>query len=61
MRIIFYVTDRRDIDFVDEVGVSQLGELCIDIGKKNIYIYMNYYNKYKIIISPRKTILICRG
>lgn len=33
MRIIFYVTDRRDIDFVDEVGVSQLGELCIDIGK----------------------------
>ena len=53
MRIIFYVTDRRDIDFVDEVGVSQLGELCIDIGKKNIYIYMNYYNKYKIIISPR--------
>jgi hypothetical protein len=43
MRIIFYVTDRRDIDFVDEVGVSQLGELCIDIGKK-IYIWINIIN-----------------
>ena len=33
MRIIFYVTDKREVEFVDEEGVSQLGELCIDIGK----------------------------
>jgi len=33
MRIIFYVTDKREVDFVDESDVKQLGELCIDIGK----------------------------
>lgn len=33
MRIIFYCTDKRDADFVDEECVQQLGELCIDIGK----------------------------
>eukprot|EP01017_Pseudomicrothorax_dubius_P031663 TRINITY_DN4064_c0_g1_i2.p1 TRINITY_DN4064_c0_g1~~TRINITY_DN4064_c0_g1_i2.p1 ORF type:complete len:496 (-),score=121.44 TRINITY_DN4064_c0_g1_i2:162-1649(-) len=33
MRIIFYATDKRDVDFVDEPSVYQLGELCIDIGK----------------------------
>lgn len=33
MRVIFYVTDKREVEFVDESHVSQLGELCIDIGK----------------------------
>lgn len=33
MRIIFFVTDKRDVEFVDEESVRQLGELCIDIGK----------------------------
>lgn len=33
MRIIFYVTEKRDAEFIDEDSVSQLGELCIDIGK----------------------------
>lgn len=33
MRIIFYCTESKDADFVDEDGVKQLGELCIDIGK----------------------------
>ena len=33
MRIIFYATDKREVEFVDEPGVYQLGELCIDIGK----------------------------
>lgn len=33
MRIIFYCTDSTDVQFVDEDGVSQLGELSIDIGK----------------------------
>lgn len=33
MRIIFYCCDSRDVDFVDEEGVEQLGELSIDIGR----------------------------
>ena len=33
MRIIFYSTEATDVEFVDEKGVSQLGELNIDIGK----------------------------
>lgn len=33
MRIIFYCTEATEVDFVDEKGVSQLGELSIDIGK----------------------------
>jgi len=33
MRIIFYCTDATDCEFVDETGVTQLGELSIDIGK----------------------------
>ena len=33
MRIIFYCTDRTDVEFVDEKDVEQLGELSIDIGK----------------------------
>jgi len=33
MRIIFYCTDATDVEFVDEKGVAQLGELSIDIGK----------------------------
>jgi hypothetical protein len=33
MRIIFYCTDSRDVDFIDEEGVEQLGELTIDIGR----------------------------
>ncbi|EGR31113.1 hypothetical protein IMG5_117560 [Ichthyophthirius multifiliis] len=33
MRIIFYVTEKRDVNFVDEEGVKQLGELCVDLGK----------------------------
>jgi len=33
MRIIFYCTDATDVEFVDELGVTQLGELSIDIGK----------------------------
>ena len=33
MRIIFYCTDSRDVDFIDEDGVEQLGELTIDIGR----------------------------
>lgn len=30
---IFYCTESTDVQFVDEPGVSQLGELSIDIGK----------------------------
>ena len=33
MRIIFYSTDSTEVDFVDEKGVTALGELTIDIGK----------------------------
>jgi len=33
MRIIFYCTPETDVEFVDDESVSQLGELCIDIGK----------------------------
>jgi len=33
MRIIFYCTDGRDVEFIDDDNVYQLGELCIDIGK----------------------------
>ena len=33
MRIIFYCTESRDVEFVDEETIHQLGELCIDIGK----------------------------
>lgn len=33
MRIIFYCTDSRDVEFIDDENVYQLGELCIDIGK----------------------------
>jgi molecular chaperone DnaK (HSP70) len=33
MRIIFYCTDSRDVDFIDEENVEQLGELTIDIGR----------------------------
>ncbi len=33
MRIIFYCTLKQNVEFVDDPSVSQLGELCIDIGK----------------------------
>lgn len=33
MRIIFYETDLRDVEFIDEEHVRALGELTIDIGK----------------------------
>lgn len=33
MRIIFYTTDSREVEFIDDENVYQLGELCIDIGK----------------------------
>jgi hypothetical protein len=33
MRIIFYCCDSRDVEFIDEEGVEQLGELTIDIGR----------------------------
>jgi hypothetical protein len=33
MKIMFYCTEKRDVEYIDEQGVSQLGELCIDIGK----------------------------
>ena len=33
MRIIFYCTESRDVDFVDEETVEKLGELTIDIGR----------------------------
>jgi len=33
MRIIFYCTEKEHVTYVDEQGVSQLGELSIDIGK----------------------------
>lgn len=35
MRIIFYETDERHVEFVDESHVKQLGELVIDISKNN--------------------------
>ena len=35
MRIIFYSTPESNVEFVDDKSVSQLGELCIDIGKPN--------------------------
>jgi len=33
MRIIFYCTENDNPEFIDETGVSQLGELSIDIGR----------------------------
>ena len=33
MRIIFYEAEKSDVNFVDEEGVSQMGELSIDIGR----------------------------
>ena len=33
MRIMFYSTEKRDVEYIDEQGVTQLGELSIDIGK----------------------------
>ena len=33
MRIIFYETDNHDVEYIDQQGVRQLGELAIDIGK----------------------------
>lgn len=33
MRIIFYETDFKDVEFIDEEHVKQLGELAIDIGR----------------------------
>lgn len=33
MRIIFYEAAKKNINFVDEEGVSQMGELSIDIGR----------------------------
>lgn len=33
MRIIFYETENHEVEFIDEPGVRQLGELAIDIGK----------------------------
>lgn len=33
MRVIFYCSESPDVDFVDEAGVKQLGELSIDIGR----------------------------
>ena len=33
MRIIFYCTPDKQVEFVDDKSVSQLGELAIDIGK----------------------------
>ena len=33
MRIIFYCTEKDNVNFVDEEGVQQLGELSIDIGR----------------------------
>jgi len=62
MRIIFYSTPETNVEFVDDVSVSQLGELCIDIGKPfhgvegktvkvsllfgNTHIYATATNKY---------------
>jgi len=33
MRIIFYASDKANINYVDDPGVSKMGELSIDIGK----------------------------
>lgn len=33
MRIIFYEAAKPNVNFVDEEGVSQMGELSIDIGR----------------------------
>lgn len=33
MRIIFYCTEKENVNYVDEEGVQQLGELSIDIGR----------------------------
>jgi hypothetical protein len=33
MRVIFYCSESPEVEFVDEPGVSQLGELSIDIGR----------------------------
>lgn len=52
MRIIFYATDKREVEFVDEPGVYQLGELCIDIG--NFIIYSIIFYRKTILISGRQ-------
>ena len=36
MRIIFYETDQKNVEFIDEDHVSQLGELSIEIGKMGL-------------------------
>lgn len=33
MRIIFYASDKPNVNYVDEESISQLGELSIDIGR----------------------------
>ena len=33
MRIIFYCSEKESVNFIDEEGVQQLGELSIDIGR----------------------------
>ena len=33
MRIIFYCTEKNEVNFIDDESVSQLGELSIDIGR----------------------------
>jgi len=33
MRIIFYCAEKSEVNFIDEEGVKQLGELSIDIGR----------------------------
>jgi molecular chaperone DnaK (HSP70) len=33
MKIVFYCTDKKDVEFINEDGVFQLGALSIDIGK----------------------------
>jgi len=33
MRIIFYCCDEEAVNFIDDGGVTKLGELSIDIGR----------------------------
>jgi hypothetical protein len=33
MRIIFYSSEKDNVNFIDDGGVNKLGELSIDIGR----------------------------
>jgi hypothetical protein len=61
MRIIFYVSENRHVEFIDEKGASKLGELCIDIGaltdsveNKTVKLSISFGDTHIIAIATNK-------